>query len=70
LKNNPHIDYIEPDITMSTNTQTIPTGVRRIAADKNLTADIDGDGGEVNVDAAVIDTGIDKEHPELNVVVV
>ena len=48
--------------------QTIPTGVRRIATDKNATADIDGVDEGMNVDAAVIDTGIDKEHPELNVV--
>ena len=31
-------------------------------------ADIDGNGGKVNADVAVIDTGIQRDHPDLNVV--
>jgi subtilisin family serine protease len=68
LRNHPLIDFIEPDITMYASEQIIPTGVRRIAADKSATADIDGVDEGMNVDAAVIDTGIDQQHPELNVV--
>lgn len=68
LRNHPLIDIIEPDIIMYASEQTIPTGVRRIATDKNATADIDGVDEGMDVDAAVIDTGVDKEHPELNVV--
>jgi len=68
LRNHPLIDFIEPDITMYASEQTIPTGVRRIAADKSATADIDGVDEGLDVDAAVIDTGIDQQHPELNVV--
>jgi subtilisin len=64
LKNHPLISYIEPDIEMYANTQTIPTGIRRIAA----TANINGDNSAANVDVAIIDTGIDKEHPDLYVV--
>lgn len=67
LRNHHLIDLIEPDILMYANVQTIPTGIRRIAVDENATAAIDGVDGGINVDAAVIDTGIDKEHPELNV---
>ncbi len=68
LRNHPLIDFIEPDIIMYAIGQTIPTGIRRIAVDENATASIDGVDGSINVDAAVIDTGIDKEHPELNVI--
>lgn len=65
LKSHPMIAYIEPDITMHASAQTIPTGIRRIEADHNLTAAINQDGGSVNVDVAIIDTGIDTEHPDL-----
>jgi subtilisin family serine protease len=60
LINHPLIEYIEPDITMMAFGQTIPTGITRIQA--TTTAN------NVDVDVAVIDTGIDTSHPELNVV--
>jgi subtilisin len=44
----------------------VPTGVRRI--DGPLSGTISGNGaGAVDVDIAVIDTGIDLDHPDLNV---
>jgi len=46
--------------------QTIPTGIRRIAADQNPQAAIAGDGGAVDVDVAVFDTGI-AAHPDLTI---
>ncbi len=46
--------------------QTMPTGILRINGDLSSTASGDGQ-GNVNVDVAVIDTGIYK-HPDLNVV--
>jgi subtilisin len=47
--------------------QTLPTGINRI--DGELSSTISGNGaGSVNVDVAVIDTGIDLSHPDLNVV--
>jgi subtilisin len=49
-----------------TSTQTIPTGIRRINGDLSSTRAGDG-AGAVNVDVAVIDTGI-YAHPDLNVV--
>jgi streptogramin lyase/subtilisin family serine protease len=49
--------------------QIIPTGVSRVFAPSNPAADIDGiDDVRVNADVAVIDTGVDYEHPDLNVV--
>jgi len=47
--------------------QTIPTGIRRSGANDSNTARIDGVDSRVNVDVAVIDTGIDLKHPQLSV---
>jgi subtilisin len=47
--------------------QTLPTGVDRIEGDLSSTASGNGS-GSVNVAVAVIDTGIDSAHPDLNVV--
>lgn len=47
--------------------QTIPWGIQRIAA--TTSSALAGNGvGSVNVDVAIIDTGIDTTHPDLNVV--
>jgi subtilisin family serine protease len=47
---------------------TIPTGISRIFAASNKALDIDGkDDLRANVDVAVIDTGLDYEHPDLDV---
>lgn len=67
LKNNPNIAYIEPDITMTAFVQTIPTGISRIQADLNPVAAINSDGGNVDVDVAILDSGVDSDHPDLNV---
>ena len=46
--------------------QTVPMGIFRINGD--LSSALAGDGtGAVDVDVAIIDTGIDKDHPDLNV---
>ncbi|HEX2401958.1 MAG TPA: S8 family serine peptidase, partial [Mycobacterium sp.] len=46
----------------------VPAGIKRVGATNNAIADIDGNGGKVNADVAVIDTGIQRDHPDLNVV--
>ena len=48
--------------------QKLPTGVNRIDADLSPTAKIDGLDERVNVKVAIIDTGIDLSHPDLNAV--
>ena len=69
LARDPRIDYIEADQWVQAFAQTVPTGVKRIFADYNLNITIDGnDDWRVDVDVAVIDTGIDLDHPDLNVV--
>jgi subtilisin family serine protease len=47
--------------------QKLPTGVDRVDADRSDLADIDKKDERVDVDVAVIDTGIELEHPDLNV---
>ena len=63
----PSVAYIEPDVMVSLNAQTLPTGVNRINADIDATANIDGIDDRVDVDIAILDTGIDLDHPDLNV---
>lgn len=49
--------------------QTVPAGVKRIFAPNNPDLDIDGvDDARIDADIAIIDTGSDATHPDLNVV--
>jgi len=58
---------VVPDREMSIDAQTLPTGINRI--DGELSSTVSGNGsGAVDVDVAVIDTGVDLDHPDLNVV--
>lgn len=68
LQHDPRVAYVVEDLQRSISAQTIPTGIQRIFADENANIDIDGsDDFRVDVDVAVIDTGIDLQHPDLNV---
>jgi len=67
LKRDPRILYIEPDHKVKKYAQTLPTGINRIEADLNPTANIDNINDPMDVDIAIIDTGIDIDHPDLNV---
>jgi subtilisin family serine protease len=68
LQHDPRVAYVVKDLERTISAQTVPTGIQRIFADDNTTIDIDGsDDYRVDVDVAVIDTGIDFQHPELNV---
>jgi subtilisin len=69
LQNDPRVAYVVEDMVRTIDAQTVPTGIRRIFADINPNLDIDAtDDYRVDVDVAVIDTGIDFEHYDLNVV--
>lgn len=69
LGRDPRIAYIEADQEVSLFAQTVPTGVQRIFADQNPNVTINGvDDLRIDVDVAVIDTGIDLDHIDLNVV--
>lgn len=67
LGNNKNVEYIEKDLKVKAFAQTLPTGVDRIQADLNSTAAIDNTHQELDVDIVILDTGIDDDHPDLNV---
>lgn len=46
--------------------QEVPTGIDRMEADASVTVGIDGVDERVDVDIAIIDTGVSKKHPDLN----
>jgi len=67
VRNDARVDYLSADRDVSLAAQTLPTGINRI--DGELSSTVSGNGsGSVSVDVAVIDTGIDLDHPDLNVV--
>lgn len=73
LAQDPLVVSVEPDhvVTAALHDnlfQTLPTGIDRIDTDLNSTAAITGTpGADLNIDIAVIDSGIDTEHTDLNV---
>ncbi len=75
LRADPDVVALQPDYVVealkrpssSAAVQVLPTGVNRIDADLSPTARIDGVSQSLNVDIAVIDTGVQKSHPDLNV---
>jgi subtilisin len=67
LAADPRVAYIEPDVIVSINTQQLPGGVDRINAERDPSANIDGVNDAMDVDIAILDTGIDLDHPDLNV---
>jgi len=66
IKKDSRIAYVEQDQIVQAFAQTLPTGINRVDADKSSTNS--GNGADnVNVDIAIIDTGISKSHPDLYV---
>jgi subtilisin family serine protease len=67
VKADPRVASVTQDVEGTpVEAQTLPTGVDRIDAD--LSTQLAGDGtGDVNGDVAVFDTGIQVDHPDLNV---
>jgi subtilisin len=63
---NPEVDYVQPDIKLKAFVQSLPTGVNRVDGDLSSTKSGDGS-GKVNVDIGILDSGIDLNHPDLNV---
>ena len=64
LRSEPRVSSVEPDRVISAMPQDLPTGIDRIDADEALT----GSDPEPDVDIAIIDTGVDVDHPDLRVV--
>lgn len=59
LRNRAGVSYVEPNGRMHAMGQTVPWNVEKVGGD---TAPCDG----VGVDVAVLDTGIDSDHPEFH----
>ncbi|WP_227376569.1 S8 family peptidase [Haladaptatus halobius] len=61
LQNNPNVRYVEENGTMHALAETEPWGIERVDAD---VAHANGETG-AGADIAIIDTGIDDDHPDL-----
>ncbi len=61
LRNNPHVRYVEENGEVHALAQTLPWGVDRVDAD---VAHDNGNTGS-GADIAILDTGIDSDHPDL-----
>ncbi|MGI5519917.1 S8 family peptidase [Micromonospora sp. CA-259024] len=59
--------FVQADGVATIKAQSTPTGINRADAELSPTAKINGVDERVNVDVAVIDTGVDLDHPDLNV---
>ncbi|WP_432014462.1 S8 family serine peptidase [Streptomyces cucumeris] len=82
LRIDPKVAYVERDGTVRTPVQEadhrgpkgvagqqLPNGVKRVGAMQNKALKVgDGVDQRADVDVAVLDTGVDKSHPDLNVV--
>jgi subtilisin len=66
LRADPRVAYLAADRPVHTTDQVLPTGIDRLDAERSSTRSGDGT-GTVNVDVAVLDTGIDIDHPDLHV---
>jgi subtilisin family serine protease len=65
LEDNPDVAYVEPDLVMTIQAQTLPWGINRVDADISSTRAGDGTGAVSNVNIYIIDTGIGA-HQDLN----
>src|SRR5665811_1673404 len=69
LAGDPRVASVEPDRIVRALGHTVPTGVDRIDVDNNSTVAINHVTSDVQVTVAIIDSGIDLDHPDLNVAV-
>jgi hypothetical protein len=67
VRADPSVAEVVPDEPIELESQTMPTGITRIGANRSAVAQIDGVDQRVDADVAVVDTGI-TPLPDLNVV--
>jgi len=67
VRNDPRVSFVSADRVVHATAQSLPTGVNRIQGDASSTLSGNGS-GSINTAVAIIDTGIDVDHPDLNVV--
>jgi subtilisin len=66
ILSNPSVDYVEPDVKVQAFSQGVSTGYSRVGGPLSV---LDASHSQISVNAgiAIIDTGIDLTHPNLNV---
>lgn len=67
IRKDPRVRLVAPDRELRSSAQTLPTGVNRIDGDLSSAASGDTSGAVTGAAVAIIDTGIDTGHPDLNV---
>jgi subtilisin family serine protease len=67
LERDPRVRYVVEDRVLTAFGQNLPVGISRIDGELNATASIGAEGAAVDVDIAVLDTGVAADHPDLNV---
>jgi subtilisin len=67
VRSDPRVEFVAQDREVRASAQTLPNGVNRVEADVSPTAQAGNGSGAVDADIAVIDSGIDKAHTDLNV---
>jgi subtilisin family serine protease len=68
LQNDPRVLFVEPDGHTALADQTVGLGLIRMGITNFPVAHIDGGDHRINVNVAVLDSGIQLDHPDLNVV--
>jgi len=66
IKRLPMVEYVENDVMAQAFAQNLPTGINRIDGDLSSTESGNGK-GNVDLDIAILDSGIDLKHSDLNV---
>jgi len=67
LRSDPRVAAVVADRPVHLEAQRLPTGINRVDGERSST--VSGNStGSVSLDIAIIDTGIDTNHPDLNVV--
>jgi subtilisin len=66
IQRDPRVSFAEKDQRVFASAQALPTGVNRVDGDLSSTKSGNGQ-GTVNADIAILDTGVDLDHPDLNI---
>jgi subtilisin family serine protease len=67
VESDPRVDFIEPNQRVKAFAQSLPSGVDRVDGELNSSANIDGIDERVDADIAILDSGIDLDHQDLNI---
>jgi subtilisin family serine protease len=66
IKKNPAVEKVYNDVIVTIQAQVLPNDVNRVDADMSPAKSGDG-AGSVNADIGILDTGVQVDHPDLNV---